>query len=125
MNLAENKLQAVNTMPQSRFSGGERKTVKRQTIKRKSRIKGQGEFLRGWKKAQPSYRDRTIMMKRCGRKCFLGPGKSFPICRRNTCKKDRRGIYAAFIRAREYETIKGSPKYKRISAKARRLLKIF
>ena len=117
MDLVEKKSQIVNTNAESRFSGGKRKT-----IQRKTRNKGRGSFLRGWKNAQPGYHDRTTMMKRCGRRCFLGPNQSFPICRRNTCKKDRRGIYAAYIRAREYETITGSPKYKRISAKARRLL---
>jgi hypothetical protein len=122
MDLEANKLESLNTKTQPFFSGGKRKTVKRIL---KTGIKGRGGFLRGWKKSQPSYRGRTTMMKRCGRRCFLGPNKSFPICRRNTCKKDRRGIYAAYIRARQYEIIKGSPKYKNISAKARRLLKIF
>jgi hypothetical protein len=125
MDLEANRSQSLNANPQSRFSGGKSKTVKRETVKRKTGIPGRGGFLRGWKRAQPGYRDRTTMINRCGRHCFLGPNKSFPICRRNTCKKDRRGIYAAYIRARQYQTIKGSPKYKRISAKARRLLKIF
>jgi hypothetical protein len=124
MNLEANQSQIVNAKPQF---GGRRRTMKRRmdTGIPGTGIPGRGSFLRGWKKAQPGYHDRTTMMNRCGRRCFLGPNRSFPICRRNTCKKDRRGIYAAFIRAREYQTIKGSPKYKNISAKARRLLKIF
>jgi hypothetical protein len=125
MDLVAKQSQNVNTNSQLTLLGGKSIMVKRKTMKRKTGIVGRGGFLRGWKRAQPDYRERTTMMNRCGRRCFLGPNKSFPICRRNTCKKDRRGIYAAFIRARQYQTIKGSPKYKRISGKARRLLKIF
>jgi len=76
-----------------------------------------------WSKMQPGYHDRTMMLKRCGKKCFLGPNKSFPICSRRTCKPNRKGIYAAYIRAREYMTIKpGKSKYRRISTKAHKLL---
>jgi hypothetical protein len=119
MDLANDMSQSMNTKSQTFFTGG------RSMRKTRKNINGRGAFLRGWKKAGPGYHDRTTMMKKCGRRCFLGPNKSFPICRRNTCKKDKRGIYAAYIRAREFETIKGLPKYKRISAKARRLIKIF
>jgi len=91
---------------------------KSKTMKNKTRTKGRGTFLRGWKEAQPGYHERTVMLKKCGNRCFLGPNKTFPICRRNTCKVDRRGIEAAYIRAREYMKIRGTPKYKRISAKA-------
>jgi hypothetical protein len=41
---------------------------------------------RGWKKEQPSHQQRSIMLKRCGRKCFLGSKKKYPICVKNTCK---------------------------------------
>lgn len=77
---------------------------------------------KGWSKQKPSIRQRTTMMKRCGKKCFLGPNKSFPICKKNTCKISKKGIYAAYVRAREYTTIKGSRKYKNISKKAYRML---
>ena len=122
MNLANDVSQISNTKTQTFFSGG--RSVKK-TRKHISGISKRGAYLRGWKAASPTRRDRTIMMKKCGRRCFLGPNKSFPVCRRNTCKIDKRGIYAAYIRAREYETIKKTPKYKRISAKARQLIKIF
>jgi len=62
------------------------------------------------------------MLKQCGKKCFLGPNKSFPICTRNTCKRNRKGVYAAYIRAEEYKTLRNKDKYRRISAKARRML---
>jgi len=73
------------------------------------------------------------MLKRCGKKCFLGPNKSFPICNKGTCKVNPKGVYSAFIRARQwgkpsssYKTSK--PKYNRrtyknIQKKAKRILK--
>ncbi len=59
---------------------------------------------KGWAKQSPGRRERTVMLKNCGSKCFLGPvGEScFPICRKGTCKIDTKGIYAAYVRAREY-----------------------
>ena len=77
---------------------------------------------KGWSKQQPGTHQRTVMMKKCGKKCFLGPNKSFPICKKNTCKKSKKGILAAYIRAREYVTIKGTRKYKQIANKAHRML---
>ena len=53
---------------------------------------------KGWH--APSIHERTLMKKRCGSsKCFLGPNKSYPICRSKTCKVSKRGVYAAFVRA--------------------------
>ena len=69
----------------------------------------------GWKKQNPGYHERTIMMKKCGKKCFLGPNKSFPICTKNTCKVNSKGIYAAFIRSRQFHR-------KNISKKANKML---
>lgn len=89
---------------------------------RKTHTRGRGKFLKNWAKQSPGTHERTNMMKTCGKKCFLGPKKSFPICTRNTCKRNRKGIYAALIRAREYTRIKGSQKYRNITKKARRLL---
>jgi hypothetical protein len=56
----------------------------------------------------PGTHERTVMQKNCGSKCFLGPvGEScFPICTKNTCEVNDKGVYAAYVRAREY----GSPK---------------
>jgi hypothetical protein len=62
------------------------------------------------------------MLKNCGKKCFLGPNKSFPICKKNTCKKSKKGIYAAFVRAQQYLNKTGKPKYRTISMKAKKLL---
>ncbi len=77
---------------------------------------------RGWSKMSPNRHQRTIMLKKCGRKCFLGPNKSFPICAKNTCKINKKGVQSAYMRAREYMTIKGSRKYKKIASRAKRML---
>ena len=77
---------------------------------------------RKWADGRPNYRQRTIMWKKCGKKCFLGPRKSFPICTKNTCKRNKKGIHAAYVRAEEYITITGKQKYRRISQKARKML---
>ena len=87
-----------------------------------TRKKTTKSVVRGWSQEQPITHQRTIMMKKCGKKCFLGPNKSFPICTKNTCKINKKGIYAAYIRAREYITIKGTQKYTKIANKAKRLI---
>lgn len=76
---------------------------------------------KGWSKMKPSLHQRTVMFNNCGKKCFLGPKKSFPICNKNTCKVNAKGIYAAYVRARQFRNRKST--YKNISAKANKLLK--
>ena len=70
----------------------------------KTRKNGRGSATRGWKNQKPSTHQRTVMLKRCGRKCFLGPNKSYPICTKNTCKVNTKGLYSAFIRSRQYHS---------------------
>lgn len=81
----------------------------------KTRKNGRGAATRGWKKQEPSTHQRTVMLKRCGKKCFLAPNKKFPICIKKTCKISSKGVYAAYIRARQYH-------YNKISKKANNLL---
>lgn len=81
---------------------------------------GRGSATKGWKKEKPGYHQKTVMLRKCGRKCFLGPKKSFPICKKNTCKVSSKGVYSAYIRARQYRT-KGK-KYRNISKKAKKML---
>jgi hypothetical protein len=76
---------------------------------------GRGSATRGWKKEKPGYHQKTVMRKMCGKKCFLGVGKKFPICKKHTCKVSSKGVYAAFIRASQYH-------YKNISNKAKKML---
>lgn len=81
---------------------------------------GRGVATRGWKNEKPGYHQRTVMLKRCGKKCFLGSEKSFPICKKNTCSISSKGVYSAYIRARQYRT-KGR-KYRIVSKKANKML---
>lgn len=74
----------------------------------------------GWKKINPSTHQRTVMLQKCGKKCFLGPNKSFPICAKNTCTISNKGLYAAYVRARQYSK-KGS-KYRKIASKSKNML---
>ena len=90
-----------------------------QTLK-KSRTVKKGK---GWKELKPGYHQKTVMLKKCGKKCFLGPKKSFPICKKNTCTVSKKGVYAAFIRARQYLSKTGKRKYRTISTKAKKMLK--
>jgi hypothetical protein len=77
--------------------------------------KGRGNATKGWKREKPCYHERTLMLQKCGKKCFLGPNKSFPICKKNTCSVSSKGVYAAYIRAQQY-------KHKNISKKAKKIL---
>lgn len=92
------------------------------TRSNKTGVKGRGQFLKGWAEEQPSRRQRTLMLKECGKKCFLGPDKSFPICTKNTCRVNRKGLHAAYGRAREWYSIRGTRKYKNIAKKAYKML---
>ena len=77
----------------------------------------------GWKNEKPGTHQRTIMLKKCGKKCFLGTKKSFPICKKNTCTISKKGVYAAYVRAREYSSKTGKQKYKNISSRAKSMIK--
>jgi hypothetical protein len=59
------------------------------------------------------------MQKACGNKCFLGPSNEscFPICAKGTCKIKTKGIYAAYVRAREYGSKKMHTKRSTSTAK--------
>ncbi len=82
-------------------SNGTKRSVKR-SIKRSV---GRGGRTRGWKVASPARgRERTAMKQKCGSKCFLVPAKNgYPVCARNTCKPDCRGIISAKVRAAQYK----------------------
>ena len=63
--------------------------------------------------APKSIGDRRSVLQKCGRRCFLDSRKSFPICARlgsaaaagGECKIDRRGVQAAYSRARQWAAI--------------------
>jgi hypothetical protein len=85
---------------------------------------------RGWSCIAPkSIGDRSAVLSKCGRRCFLGPGKTFPICARlgsgagagsGMCKVDRRGVAAAYSRAREWAAITARKKRTAAGARAHR-----
>lgn len=84
---------------------------------------------RGWSRVAPkTVGERSALLSKCGRRCFLGSRKTFPICPRlgasgsgsgsRDCKIDRRGVAAAYSRAREWASI--TARKKRTSAAHRR-----
>ena len=94
----------------------------------------------GWSKLAPKGRQLTKMYKKCGKRCFLGrktKGKrhpDFPICKKKTCKISKKGLAAAYVRARQWGKKRSSYKkkgkpthrrsyYTRISRKAKNMLK--
>jgi len=73
----------------------------------------------GWREIAPKGAQKTHMYKKCGKKCFLGTKTkgnkkhpNFPICAKNTCKVNKKGLWAAFIRARQWGKSKKSYKSK-------------
>ena len=86
------------------------------TFKRKHHVP-----WKGWGKKSPNHSQRITMCKKCGKKCFLGKHLSFPICNKHTCKRNKKGVYSAYIRARQYSSKNKS--YKKIASNAKQLLK--
>ncbi len=96
---------------------------------------------KGWGNLSPKGKQRTTMYRKCGKKCFLGKKTkgdkqhpSFPICAKGTCKVNKKGLYAAYVRARQWGKPKKSYKgrarprysrntYKRIARTAKKMLK--
>ena len=92
----------------------------------------------GWGREAPFGAARTRMFRKCGYKCFLGtrtPGDrqhpDFPICTKGTCDVNTKGLWAAYIRAKQWGKSKKSykgkdhprlktKKYRRIASKAKR-----
>jgi hypothetical protein len=91
-----------------------------------SRSRSSHHSSRKWSRDAPkSIGDRSAVLSKCGRRCFLGPGKTFPICARlgsgmGTCKVDPRGVAAAYSRAREWASITARKKGKKASRAHRR-----
>jgi len=91
---------------------------------------------RGWSRVAPkTVGERSALLAKCGRRCFLGSRKTFPVCARlgagagagagsRDCKIDRRGVAAAYSRAREWASITARKKrasaHRRYTAVARR-----
>jgi hypothetical protein len=98
----------------------------------RSRSRSSRRSLRGWSRVAPrSVGERSAVLSKCGRRCFLGPGNTFPICTRlgsgsgsgsgsGACKIDRRGVAAAYSRAREWAAITARKKRSTSGARAHR-----
>jgi hypothetical protein len=81
-----------------------------------------------WSRIAPkTIGDRSAVLSKCGPRCFLGSRKTFPICARlgagagagaDACKIDRRGVAAAYSRAREWAAITARKKRSASGARA-------
>lgn len=77
----------------------------KKTPPRKGKIKkGSKNPTKGWAKMSPKKgKERNTMMKKCGSKCFLEPKtKKYPICSKNSCKINKKGLQSAYNRAMQY-----------------------
>jgi hypothetical protein len=72
----------------------------------------------GWNVERPTTKQRRTMLSKCGRKCFLGKKISYPICIKDTCTISRKGLYAAYIRSRQFHR-------RSISKRAKKMLNFF
>jgi len=72
-------------------------------LRRKS-LRSNDFLIKGWGNFKPKKgKERSKMLDKCGKKCFLIPkNQGFPICRKN-CNFDCRGIIAAKIRAAQWK----------------------
>ena len=107
---------------------------RRRTRRRRRRGGRKSVPWAGWGKIAPQGHARTVMLRDCGRKCFLGPKKSFPVCAKGTCRVNKKGLYAAYVRARQWGKPhssyhgKSRPRhrrktYQRIARRARSMLR--
>ena len=120
------------------MGGGRKKNRKNiYSMRRKTR---KNSPTKGWSKEGPKGKQRTRMYKRCGKKCFLGTKTprnkqhpNFPICTKGTCSINNKGLYSAYVRARQWgnprKTYKGRSQprmkrayYTRVANKAKKLL---
>lgn len=91
--------------------------------KKIKKYKKHNKSWKNWSQLAPNKSQRKLMNKKCGKKCFLGPNLTFPICRKYTCKLDKRGVLAAFIRTKYWNKTKKNKIYKNVINKAKLLLK--
>ena len=103
---------------------GERRRLRR----RPSPPEQVGGKTRKWSNIAPKRgKQRTRMLKRCGRKCFLATRKRFPVCAKGTCKVNKKGLRAAYMRARSTGTRSNKLKRKMspIAKRAKKRLRNF
>ena len=98
----------------------EKRKINEKRKTRKVRQVNNPRKTKSWKSQAPNTKERTTMLRKCGKKCFLGPHKTFPICSKRTCKINNKGVLAAYVRARQFRK-KGS-KYYKIAKEATKIL---
>ena len=103
-----------------------KKSTRKKSPSKKSHRGGKQKWA-GWAKLAPKRgTQRNKMQKKCGNTCFLGPDKSFPICEKNTCKINIKGVWSAYLRARQQESISKNKtqkrRYAQIANKSRKML---
>ena len=98
----------------------------RSNKKRKNLKGGKNVPWAGWSNLKPSAHQRTVMLRNCGHDpCFLGKDKSFPVCIKNTCNISEKGLWAAYVRAKQWGKTKSMYKGKtRPSMKRKEYLKV-
>ena len=103
--------------------------MSKKTQKRNSTQKRKNPWA-GWSRVKPTKKERKLMNHKCGDKCFLGPNERFPICTKRTCKINKKGVWAAYVRARQWSSntnknIKNqhTKRNKKVAIKAKKLLK--
>jgi hypothetical protein len=75
---------------------------------------------RGWSSAKPGRRERHSLKKKCGDECFLDPVREkYPICPKNKCEIDCRGLLAAKVRASEWHQYKIAKKADTLGKRAK------
>ena len=120
--------------PRPRSTSGGSRRRKKTDSKQNCRRSRRSVPWAGWGKLAPNTKQRKKLLDKCGKKCFLGPDLSFPICPKNSCKVNKKGLYAAYIRSRQWgkksSSYKGKSRprrkqsvYNRISRKAKKLLR--
>ena len=116
------------------MSGGSKYRRTSKKVKRSKRRGTKKMPWAGWGKIAPKGKQRKTMRKNCGKKCFLGPKESFPVCAKGTCKVSKKGLWAAYIRAKQWGKKpssykgRGHPRhrrsvYKRVANKATGMLR--
>lgn len=80
------------------------KSAKKNPVKKGKIKKASKSPTKGWAKMSPKKgKERNAMMKKCGSKCFLEPKtKKYPICSKNSCKINKKGLQSAYNRAMQY-----------------------
>ncbi len=77
----------------------------------------------GWNIDKPNNKERDNMWTLCKKRCFIGTTKkSFPICKRKTCKVSKKGLWSAYIRSQGLFKKTKKRKYRTVALRAKKQL---